>query len=612
MSRDVMGRCCCVKCRIHGKLFNVLITGLEKRAIFYLSRVCQLVIIFALTLLGLRSAFYFDSWYDSFLYHLPFAAHWGGLPIPFEFSDEFRPWFEGFPQLAEFVQGVFWRITGSVNATGVVGYLAFLIFLIYCHRVLRASFWIVGMIALTAPLVIIHAASSYIDLFGNSFLAMGLCSCLYLYIFPEQSSRKVFFGGLIGFVAAAWTKFLMVPPVGFCFILLTVIVLRRERIAGLYRRKALAFLTLAIGLAAAPYIQNWILYSNPFWPGRVPFIGEYFPYMLDSDALGALNNRPDHLLTESRLTLFIHSIFEINHPTSYPDRTRWTLDQGVAWVAFRMGGFWVWGVVTYFLTSCAMLIAFKRKIGIYVCLSFIGIIGLITQIPQSHELRYFLFIPLCWAAIIGMLYPTLVSRAPRVALGFLALSLGLFLYMVSENRSYYKVDVRTYKDATVFFGTTDWWPKMKKGERYCAVGMVPAAMALTGPTMSEFQVVERSHESLCPKDTLIMTYEGISEQRGTAGPAIHTVAEFIGRSAALIQNKDFYGSIVFSKRALELDPNVAPAYNNMCIAYGELKKWNKAIDACRRAVELNPDFQLAKNNLDWVVKMLAEQAQNAD
>jgi tetratricopeptide (TPR) repeat protein len=54
--------------------------------------------------------------------------------------------------------------------------------------------------------------------------------------------------------------------------------------------------------------------------------------------------------------------------------------------------------------------------------------------------------------------------------------------------------------------------------------------------------------------------------------------------------------------ALKINPKSADAYNNICSAYNNLKKWDKAIEACNRAVELKPDFQLAKNNLQFAMQ----------
>ncbi len=58
-------------------------------------------------------------------------------------------------------------------------------------------------------------------------------------------------------------------------------------------------------------------------------------------------------------------------------------------------------------------------------------------------------------------------------------------------------------------------------------------------------------------------------------------------------------SIVASRELLKLDPNNADAYNNICVAYNQLKQWKLGAEACAKAIEINPDFQLAKNNLKW-------------
>lgn len=576
------------------------------RGVVRLSLVCKLLVVVALVTLGLRAALRLEDHWDTFLYHLPFAALRGGVSIPYDMNDIIRPLYEGFPPLAEFCQGVLWRITGSINATGVVSYLAFLGFLIYAHKVLRASFWITGLIALTAPLVIIHAASSYIDLFGNSIIAIGYCSCVYLYLFPERQSRTVVMGGVLGLVAAAWTKILLLASVGFIFIFLAYFLFKKTRPEVFTRRQSVALLSVAAVMAAMPYLLNWINYSNPLWPVRFPIMGGYFPYVLDGNAFNTYEYRPAHMLNSSKIALFIHSLFEINHPVSYPHRARWIIDQGNADIAFRMGGFWVWNVVTYLSVSFAMLLAFKRKAGAFVILSFITILAVYSQMPLSHELRYFLFIPLSWGATIAMLFPELKAKDPRLAFGLLSVSICLFLYMVSENRVHYKVERRTHLEAAARFEATLRWPMLQKGNVYCAVGMPPAPMLLTGPTMSEFQIVDRTNSLLCPKGSIVITFDGVTEMRGAADPVLQAAQVFLDRGVQLYGRGEYYGSIAFAKRALKLDPTRPEGYNNQCIAYGQMGKYSQAAEACRKALELKPDFELAKNNLAWILRSAAD------
>ena len=53
-------------------------------------------------------------------------------------------------------------------------------------------------------------------------------------------------------------------------------------------------------------------------------------------------------------------------------------------------------------------------------------------------------------------------------------------------------------------------------------------------------------------------------------------------------------------KAVTLNPKSAPALNNAAICAGNLQLWDEAIRHAREAIRLDPDFQLAKNNLAWV------------
>jgi tetratricopeptide (TPR) repeat protein len=63
----------------------------------------------------------------------------------------------------------------------------------------------------------------------------------------------------------------------------------------------------------------------------------------------------------------------------------------------------------------------------------------------------------------------------------------------------------------------------------------------------------------------------------------------------------FEDCIASAKRALEIKPGYAEAYNNIAAAYNSLGRWDEGIRAAQQAVRLKPDYQLAKNNLAWAV-----------
>lgn len=79
----------------------------------------------------------------------------------------------------------------------------------------------------------------------------------------------------------------------------------------------------------------------------------------------------------------------------------------------------------------------------------------------------------------------------------------------------------------------------------------------------------------------------------------------LGRS--YYTNRLYEKSIWACNKAIELNPNNAIAYNNLCVSYNSIQEWEKAIVACEKAIELDPNFQLAKNNLNWAVSELEKQ-----
>jgi hypothetical protein len=462
------------------------------------------VALVALVCLAIRAAVRLELRWDTVMYHLPFAAHRGGLNVPYRHEEWLQAIYEGFPPLPHLVQGLLWRLTGSMNATGVVNALALGGLLVYGQRTLRAPFWLVTLIALTAPMVLIHTTVSYVDLFGNSFLAAGACSCLYLFLFADRARRGVLVGGLLALVGAAWSKYQLVAVVALLLPIFTLLAWRLPRSVGLTRRQIALLCAGATALAAFPYLENLVSHGNPFWPIRLPFVGDSFPYMKDAIGEGA-GQRPPDLKHLSQFTLFFHSLFEIDHPTSYPHRARWIIDQGNAWLAFRMGGFWGVAAAVYSCTVVAMLVACRGRRGLVAALGMLAVLGFVALLPQSHELRYYLFIPLTGAVSIGMLFPELRRTAPWAALGLTSLTLGLFVYMVSENWTHYQIERIDQRGAARHLGAEALWAKLQPGKIHCAVGMMPMSFLLTGPTLSEYAIVDRARADLCPKGSVIVT-----------------------------------------------------------------------------------------------------------
>ncbi|GAA0731613.1 hypothetical protein GCM10009430_43980 [Aquimarina litoralis] len=63
------------------------------------------------------------------------------------------------------------------------------------------------------------------------------------------------------------------------------------------------------------------------------------------------------------------------------------------------------------------------------------------------------------------------------------------------------------------------------------------------------------------------------------------------------EKQEYIQSIEAFKNSLRMNPNNSLAYNNICSAYNRLKMYDKAKIACEKAINLRPDFVLAKNNM---------------
>ncbi len=78
--------------------------------------------------------------------------------------------------------------------------------------------------------------------------------------------------------------------------------------------------------------------------------------------------------------------------------------------------------------------------------------------------------------------------------------------------------------------------------------------------------------------------------------------QLLNLSLSLYQQEKFNESIAAAQNALQLDPNFAEAYNNIAAARSALGQWDEAIAAAQQALRLRPDFILARNNLNWALE----------
>jgi protein O-mannosyl-transferase len=90
-----------------------------------------------------------------------------------------------------------------------------------------------------------------------------------------------------------------------------------------------------------------------------------------------------------------------------------------------------------------------------------------------------------------------------------------------------------------------------------------------------------------------------------------TAEGLLNRSLEYYRAGRFQDCIDAARRALQLNPNYAEAYNNLAAAYDSLGQYDEGIHAAQEALRLKPDFTLARNNLAWAESQQATGARAA-
>ena len=83
-----------------------------------------------------------------------------------------------------------------------------------------------------------------------------------------------------------------------------------------------------------------------------------------------------------------------------------------------------------------------------------------------------------------------------------------------------------------------------------------------------------------------------------------TPEAYLDLSLKYYNRGEFEECVRVSRIALSLRPLYAEAHNNICSAFNKLEKYDQAIDACNKALEIKKDYALAKGNLDWAETQL--------
>lgn len=353
----------------------------------------QLIAIGLLVELFIRAFADVDISADSWGYHLPFAARLWGIAgrDSYRFNSNLEAVYSGFPHSIEFIQGLFWKLSGRVQAANFVCLLSLVLFCFISKAVLKVRWQYVMLALIAIPLVQIHATSDYVDLPVNLCVATLIIICYKWFVEVRRVTNLEFSLALFAAILAANGKFQMVL---ISIVLFSAIFWARVSRGTEFRTvlakpgRTAAILSIwaaCIVLVGFTPLKNCIIHGNPFFPVKITLLGNNLPYAGEQQAGYTFSTqRFDVAANAAR---WVSSVFELkNEPFS------WSIDQWNSQAdVSRTGGFFGAFMAANLLLLVGKLI-FKPGAKLWRERFFWFLfIFLTASAPRSLELRYYMY-----------------------------------------------------------------------------------------------------------------------------------------------------------------------------------------------------------------------------
>jgi Flp pilus assembly protein TadD len=88
-------------------------------------------------------------------------------------------------------------------------------------------------------------------------------------------------------------------------------------------------------------------------------------------------------------------------------------------------------------------------------------------------------------------------------------------------------------------------------------------------------------------------------KKADADRTVQTPELYVAASLEYYRQERYAETIAACQMALQLKPDYAEAWNNICAANNKLGRYEEAVVACEQALRYKPDFELARNNLQY-------------
>jgi hypothetical protein len=391
-----------------------------------------------------------DFPWDSRIYHLPFSAliwNIGDARSAFVLADDLAARLAGFPVLPEFLQGAAWKLSGTIVATTLINSLSLVAFIIAAYRAWKLSLPLLVFGIMSVPLIVLHSSSSLIDLFTAAMicfqvLAASMLDTWRVYALSRLLQRRFVFWSCVYVLSAAAignSKLLGLPvSLSISTFALFCSVVPRRKATRAFKKAILLITSIATVLSFTTVIRNVYEFGNPFYPFglSLPSVGLHFlgteepysNYPVNTSSLGLLAHPINWLLSVTEIEWAIDQ-------AHWPNGAHPTYDLGLAEASapFRTGGYW--GVLVigslFIIGGLLATIRIRDRTALQPYsfpLWLIFFLTIVTSfLPQSHELRYYLYWPILLIVFLSILLKA--ARPPTYMRLFLAtLYLVFFLY----------------------------------------------------------------------------------------------------------------------------------------------------------------------------------------
>lgn len=380
---------------------SILLQRAIKTADLIAKPALQLAALGLLAMLLVKAIFDVDNHFDSWWYHLPWAARLAGLigPDTFLFEPIAAVRFEGFPVLPELLQGLFWRVTGRVESANLVSFASLVAFILFLRHYFRVPWWLTVPALLAVPLIQGQATSTYVDLIANFAMAAFVLLTFLAYTRNEAINYGFLAAMALSAFVAANSKLQLIPIIALTLIFAAYPVGKwiKSRTSEPNRTARLTISALALLIAISAIfmvpLKNLVKHGNPIYPLKVEILGTTLNHaeLLPPAVLGggAMAEMP-------QIEKWVYSVLEIGMGPVFNVR-RWSIDSAApvgAPLGIQGGLFGIYVVLHFFLLLGLLSRTDanqRRSAAVLVVIT----ITAAAFMPASHLLRYYMFWFIC-------------------------------------------------------------------------------------------------------------------------------------------------------------------------------------------------------------------------